>query len=132
MLYSLLQGISIGFGFIIGLFICGIIFIAIKAMFKKYKPSDLLEPFQNYEKKLIDEERYEEVSVLRNILTYLKLGKLHDDIDKYKIEKKETSLSDYISLEDKEEEYKNVLLNKHDKDNFVKKLKYVVVGKKEV
>ena len=131
MLYSLLQGISIGFGFIIGLFICGIIFIAIKAMFKKYKPSDLLEPFQNYEKKLIDEERYEEVSVLRNILTYLKLGK-HDDIDKYKIEKKETSLSDYISLEDKEEEYENVLLNKHDKDNSVKKLKYVVVGKKEV
>lgn len=131
MLQSLLQGLGASLGFIIGLFVCFVLFIGIKALFKKYKPKDLLEPFEEYKTKLLYEERYEEVSELRNILTYLKLGKLHDDIDNYEIEKKETSLSDYISFEDADDEYENVLLDKNNKEE-KKKPKYVVVGKKEV
>ncbi len=129
MLQSLLQGLGIGIGFTISIIIGFVLFIGIKAMFKKYKPKDLLEPFEDYKSKLLDEEKYEEVLAVSNILTYLKLGKLHDDIDDYEIEKTETKLTDFISLVDDEDEYENVLLDK--KDNNHKKTKYVVKGKKE-
>lgn len=133
MINHILQGIGIGIGLFITLVVIGLIMLVIyKIISNKYDASELLEPFEIYKNKILNEEKYEEVTMLDDIIHYLKLDKLHVNIKKYEIEELESNNNGFISIniEDKEEETENLLLNKNVKGTQDSDIKYIIKGLK--
>ena len=88
---ELVKGILLAFGVIIGFFIF-IAWIMHKAKKEdEYEAESLVKPFEKYLQKVNEDEHYEQIKQVENIISELKAGKVSEDVKRFKI-KKDTSL----------------------------------------
>ena len=82
-----LNGILISFGIIIGFVLFGSIIMKNVNKEDAYNSNDLLEPFNYYLIKITQEENYEQINLVKNIILNLKKNIVIDDVNLFKIDK---------------------------------------------
>lgn len=88
---KVVEGILQAFGIIIG-FVIAIVWFMHKAKpDASYAAEDLLQPFTNYLDKILEEQQYDQVALVKNIIVDLTRGKVPEDIKQFKI-KHDTSI----------------------------------------
>lgn len=88
---ELVKGILIAFGVIIGFLIFVALIVKKANKEDEYEPEELIKPFQDYLQKIEEEEVYEQINIVKNIIYELKAGKIIRDVENFKI-KKDTSI----------------------------------------
>jgi uncharacterized protein YktB (UPF0637 family) len=127
-LLEILRGFCLSIGFVIGMFVTVIVIVKIlfgnKKKKEKYKPEDLIKPFNEYKGKLLEAENYEEVKEAEQIISELNKNKVPREVELFEIIKK-TSIEFGGLIKD--DEWKTDSKS-DDGIKFVKR--YIVKGKK--
>ena len=84
---ELIKGLFLSIGLILGFLGFAFLLVSLSNKKAKYKPSDLIEPFEKYKKQIIYEEIYEEVKTINSILYHLHNNVLPEELNHYDIKK---------------------------------------------
>lgn len=88
---EIIKGVCIAFGIVLG-FISVYIIVALNKKKLKYQPSDLIKPFERYLEQIKQQEEYEQVNTVEQILADLNQGIINTNISLFEIAKNSSIL----------------------------------------
>jgi hypothetical protein len=83
---EIIKGMCISFGIVLG-FLSLYVMVAINKKKLKYQPSDLINPFERYLEQIKQQEEYEQVSTVEQILIDLNKGIINDKVSLFERKK---------------------------------------------
>ena len=114
-LIEIFKGIMLAFGVIAGFTIFLFYIIHRVSKEEQYDANDLVDGFKQYYEKICDEENYEEIEIVKNIISELDKGVISKDVSDFKI-KKQSSLQ---------------IMDEYGKTSITVNHKYIVLNKIE-